>query len=178
MVRFTTQTESEAVPLSELAATALKAAGGRMAGMVIVGETAGLVGAKLRQSPASEAAPVRFEVPALREWLSFAPRRTHPKATTLIVGVVARSPQGPIARHLRPLEGSPGLFGHFHAAVFSYHALPQRTVELSLLLEGLFANHELRDVLHLIWDHRGDAGVGESALVRGVGWIGPVTQVC
>lgn len=178
LVRFSTQAEAEAVPLSELAATGLKAVGGGVAGMVIAAETAGLAGAKLRRSPASDAAPVRFEVPALREWLSFAPQRTYPKATTLIVGVVARAPKGPIAQHLRPLEGSDGLYGHFHAAVFSYYPLPQRTVELSVLLEGLFANHELRDVLHLVSDNRDTGGVEESALVRGVGWIAPITQVC
>ena len=69
------------------------------------------------------------------------------------------------------------LFGHFHAAVFSYRPLPQRTVELGALVRGLFANHELRDVLHLLWDDRGEAGVGESAFVRGVGWIAPITQI-
>jgi hypothetical protein len=50
-------------------------------------------------------------------------------------------------------------------------------VELGALARGLFANHQLRDVLHLVWDDRGDAGVGESALVRGVGWISPITQI-
>jgi anti-anti-sigma factor len=178
LVRFNTQPAAESVPLSELATVGLDAAGGRLAGLVIAGETAGLCGARLRRSPARGAAPVRFEVPAVREWLLFAPERTYSMATTLIVGVVAREPEGPIAAYLRPLGGTDGLYGHFHAAVFSYHPLPQRTVELAALLRGLFANHQLRDVLHLIWDQRGDGGVGESALVRGVGWVGPITQVC
>ena len=85
---------------------------------------------------------------------------------------MARSPS-----HLRPLGITGKLFGHFHAAVFSYHPLPQRTVELAALTRGLFANHQLRDVLHLLWDDRGEAGVGESALVRGVGWVAPITQI-
>jgi anti-anti-sigma factor len=177
LVRFGTRPGAEAVPLSELAAVGLEAAGGRVAGLVIVGETAGLSGARLRRSPASGAAPVRFEVPAVREWLSFAPERTYSMTTTLIAGVVARAREGPIAAHLRPLGGTGRLFGHFHAAVFSYHPLPQRTVELTALLQGLFAKDQLRDVLHLVWDDRGDAGVGESALVRGVGWVAPVTHI-
>jgi len=98
-------------------------------------------------------------------------------ATTLIAGVVARAPEGPIAAHLRPLGPLGKLYGHFHAAVFSYHPLPQRTVELAALARGLFADHQLRDVLHLLWDPRGTGGVGESALLRGVGWVAPVTQV-
>jgi len=178
LVRFSPKPEMAAIPLSELATIGLDAVGGRIAGMVIAGEAAGLCGARLRRSPAYGAAPVEFEVPAVREWLSFAPERTHAMTTTLIVGLVARGPEGPIATYLRPLGATRELYGHFHAAVFSYHPLPQRTVELTALVRGLFANHQLRDVLHLIWDDRGEAGVGESGLVRGVGWVAPVTQVC
>jgi len=178
LVRFNSRTEAEAVPLSELAAVCLEAAGGKVAGLVIAGETAGLTGARLRRSPAGDAAsPVRFDVPAVREWLSFAPERTYSVTTTLIAGVVARAPEGALAVHLRPLGFLGRLYGHFHAAVFSYHPLPQRTVELGALVKGLFENHQLRDVLHLVWDDRGEAGVGESALVRGVGWVAPITQV-
>ncbi len=178
LVRFSPKPEAGAVPLSELATIALDAAGRRVAGLVIAGETAGLCGARLRRSPAHAAAPVRFEVPDVREWLSFAPERTWSLTTTLIAGVVARAPQGPIAAHLRPLGGLGQLHGHLHAAVFSYHPLPQRTVELATLVRGLFANHQLRDVLHLVSDDRGDAGVGDSALVRGVAWVAPITQIC
>ena len=147
------------------------------AGMVIAGETARLSGARLRRSPVGSAAPVQFEVPAVREWLSFAPDNTYSMATTVIVGVVARSQEGPLGSFLRPLGDDGRLFGHFHAAVFSYHPLPQRTVDMSALFRGIFTNHQLRDVLHLVWDDRGAAGMGESALIRGVGWVGPITQV-
>ena len=178
LVRFSTQPEADAVPLSELAAVCLETAGGRAAGLVIAGETVGLSGARLRRSPAARGSTaVRFDVPAVREWLSFAPERTYSVTTTLIAGVVARAPKGPLAAHLRPLGLVGQLYGHFHAAVFSYQPLPQRTVELGDLLRGLFKNHQLRDVLHLLWDDRGDAGVGESALLRGVAWVAPVTQV-
>jgi hypothetical protein len=177
LIRFSTRADAEAVPLSELAATGLEATGGKLAGLVIAGETAGLCGVRLRRSPASGVA-LGFEVPSVREWLLFAPERTHSMTTTVIAGVVARAPEGPLAAHLRPLGGTGKLYGHFHAAVFSYHPLPQRTVELTTLMRGLFANHQLRDVLHLVWDDRGDDGVGESALMRGVGWVAPITQVC
>ena len=178
LVRFSTQQEADAVPLSELAAVCLEAAGGRVAGLVIAGETVGLSGARLRRSPAAHgAAAVRFEVPAVREWLSFAPERTYSVTTTLIAGVAARAPKGPLAAHLRPLGLVGQLYGHFHTAVFSYQPLPQRTVDLGDLLRGLFKNHQLRDVLHLLWDDRGEAGVGESALVRGVAWVSPITRI-
>jgi len=178
LVRFSSRTEAEPVPFSEVAAVCLDAAGGRLAGLVIAGETAGLTGARLRRSPAGEgASPLRFEVPAVREWLSFAPEHTCSVTTALIAGVVARAREGPLAAHLRPLDPTGRLYGHFHAAVFSYSPLPQRTVELDALVKGLFKHYQLRDVLHLLWDDRGEAGVGESALVRGVGWVAPITQV-
>ena len=177
LVRFSARPQAEAVPLSELAAISLETVGGRIAGLVIAGETAGLCGVRLRRSPARAAAPLRFEVPAVRDWLLFAPERTHPMTTTIIAGVVARAPAGALAAHLRPLGETGKLFGHFHAAVFSYHPLPQRTVELTDLVRELFANHALQDVLHLIWDDRGEAGVDESALLRGVAWVAPVTEV-
>ncbi len=176
LVRFSPQPDADAVPLSELAEVCLDAVRGQAAGLVVAGESAGLAGARLRRSPAAAGSRVRFEVPAIREWLSFAPERTYAVATALIAGVVARNPQPPLAPHLRPLGETKGLYGHFHAAVFSYQALPQRTVELGDLVRGLFQNHQLRDVLHLVWDDRGEAGVSESALVRGVGWVGPITR--
>ena len=176
LVRFTTRADAEAVPLSELATVCLDAAGKKMAGLVIAGETAGLSGARLRRSPTGDS-PVRFDLPEIREWLSFAPERTYAATTALIVGVVARTPEGPLAAHLRPIGLTGRLFAHFHAAVFSYHPLPQRTVDLSALVRGLFANHDLLDVVHLVQDDRGDAAVGESAVVRGVGWVAPITQV-
>jgi len=176
LVRFSTRPEAEEVPLSELASVALQAAGGKIAGLVVVAETAGLCGVKLRRSPGGDRSP-RFEVPGVRDWLSFAPERTHAMTTTVIAGVVSSSAKVPCAAQLRPHGPTERLFGHFHAAVFSYHPLPQRTVGLDHLVSGLFTNQQLLDVLHLLWDDRPDGPVPETALVRGVGWIAPITQI-
>jgi anti-anti-sigma factor len=177
LVRFSSRAEADAVPFSELVGVCLDAAGGKVAGLVIAGETAGLTGVRLRRSPAGLGGALRFDSPAVRDWLSFAPERTYSVTTTLIAGVVARAPEPALAAHLRPLGAVGRLYGHFHAAVFSYRPLPQRTVELDTLVKGLFHNHQLRDVLHLLWDDRGEEGVGESALLRGVGWVAPVGQI-
>jgi hypothetical protein len=174
LVRFSPQGDAGVIPLSELAAVCLEAADASAAGVVIAAETAGLCGARLLRSPAAPGAPpFDFEVPGIRDWLSFAPEQTHGLTTALIAGVVARNPEPPLADYLLPLEITERLHGHFHAAVFAYHPLPQRTVELGVLVRSIFADHPLRDVLHLLWDDRED-GVGESALVRGVGWVAPL----
>jgi anti-anti-sigma factor len=178
LVRFSTKPDVDAVPLSEVAGVCLDAVGGTVAGVVIAAETLGLSGARIRRSPAApDASPLEFEVSALREWLSFAPERASSLTTTLAAGVVARSPEGPLEAHLRPLGWSGSLYGHFHAAVFSYRPLPQRTVELGVLVRGLFKDHQLRDVLHLVWDDRGEDGAAESTLIRGVAWVSPVEQI-
>jgi anti-anti-sigma factor len=178
LVRFSTKSDVDAVPLSEVVGVCLDAVGGAAAGVVIAAETLGLSGARIRRSPAApDASPLEFEVSALREWLSFAPERASSLTTTLAAGVVARSPEGPLEAHLRPLGWSGSLYGHFHAAVFSYRPLPQRTVELGVLVRGLFKDHQLRDVLHLVWDDRGEDGAAESTLIRGVAWVSPVTQI-
>ena len=178
LIRFGPQGDAGVIPLSELAAVCLEAAGdGIAAGVVIAAETAGLTGARLLRSPiAADGASLEFAVPAIRDWISFAPEQTHGLTTALIAGVVARSPEPPLAEYLLPLEVTERLHGHFHAAVFGYHPLPQRTVELGALVRTFFAEHPLRDVLHLLWDDRED-GVGESALVRGVGWVAPISQI-
>jgi anti-anti-sigma factor len=177
LVRFSPKPDVDVVPLSEVAGVCLDAVGGTTAGVVIAAETLGISGARIRRSPAApDASPLQFEVSALRDWLSFMPERASALTTTLVAGVVTRAPEGPLAAHLRPLGWTGGLYGHFHAAVFSYRPLPQRTVELGVLTRGLFKDHQLRDVVHLVWDDRED-GVAESTLVRGVGWVAPVTMV-
>ena len=178
LVRFSAKPDVDAVPLSEVAGVCLDAVGGAAAGVVIAAETLGLSGARIRRSPAAaDASPLEFDVSALRDWLSFTPERASALTTTLAAGVVARAPEGPLAAHLRPLGWTGNLYGHFHAAVFSYRPLPQRTVELGVLARGLFKDHQLRDVLHLVWDDRGEDGVAESTIVRGVGWVAPITLV-
>ena len=51
LMRFSAKPEAAAVPLSELATVALDAAGRRVAGLVIAGETAGLCGAQAPPVP-------------------------------------------------------------------------------------------------------------------------------
>lgn len=177
LVRFSTRPDADEIPVSELAAVALETARSPLAGVVLAGETAGLVGARLLRSPRSPGVLASVALPELREWLSFAPERIHPSASVIIAGVVGRVAEGPLAGWLRPLGAPEPLSGHLHAAVFSYLALPQRTVELPVLVRRLFHEHTLRDVLHLIADDRTEDGVGESALQRGVMWVGPITAV-
>ena len=84
LVRFNPQPDVDVVPLSEVLGVCLDAAGGTAAGVVIAAETLGLSGARIRRSPAApDAAPLEFEVSAVRDWLSFAPERASSLTTIL-----------------------------------------------------------------------------------------------
>jgi anti-anti-sigma factor len=187
LARFSTGASSEAVPLAELAGVCLDGVGGPTAGMVIVAETTGLVGAWLRRSPGSAENEMHVSLQGVRDWLGTSPVPLHQGTTVLIAGVVSRRPDPALAPHLRPLAGegmvraftvgTRELLGHFHAVVFDYRPVPQRTVALRALVTRLFAQQRVQGVLHLLSDDRGVAGAGESAFRRGLCWAGPVTQV-
>ena len=180
LVRFSTKPEAESVPLSELAAIGAQTPPAeRSPGWSSRARRAGLCGARLRQSPASGPAPVRFDVPAVREWLSFAPERIlsddddgHRRRGGPGAGGPPRGAPPPARRRERALRALPRRGLLLSPVAAAHRAARQRW------LKGLFANHQLRDVLHLLRDDRGEAGVGESALVRGVCWVAPITQIC
>ena len=44
-------------------------------------------------------------------------------------------------------------------------------------MQSLFEEEELQAVLHLLYDGRAISGSGESQLVTGACWVGPIVQV-
>lgn len=174
LARFTATSDRRTIGLTELAATALELAASPAVVVVALTETAGLVGAALRQSPVA-AAPrtARFGFPGVRDWLSFSSERTHRDSTTLVVGLAAR-PGTPFAPLLRPLAPGSNLLGHFHAAAFPYRPLRKGRLELPPALAELFDGFALQTVLHLLADPREINGAGESEFYRGALWFAPV----
>ncbi|HKU62669.1 MAG TPA: STAS domain-containing protein [Gemmatimonadales bacterium] len=175
--RFSSPSEGDPVPLSELARVSLEGISGDTAGVVMVAETTGLVGAWLRRSPGVVLFSMYLDVPGIREWLGTTPHPIHQGSTVLIAGVVSRNPDPVLRPHLRPIAPGSGLLGHFHAVVFAYRPVPQRTVVLRALVTRLFMQQRVRGILHLLGDDRGAAGAGESTFRRGLCWAGPITRV-
>jgi anti-sigma B factor antagonist len=175
--RFRTQADRSRVPLSEMAEVALETAGTQAVGLVIAAETASLVGTTLKQAAGLPGRPPFNYAPALEEWLAFSPEPSFARMTTVVTGVVARAPDGPLAEFLRPLGGTRGLHGHFHAVVFPHNPLPQRTVGLQALVLRLFGGLKIRSIMHLLADDRGAQGVGESGFLRGLCWLSPITSI-
>ncbi|MBN8246575.1 MAG: STAS domain-containing protein [Verrucomicrobia bacterium] len=175
LIRFEARAESGTVGLTEFASTLLQQSGSAAAVFVAVAETAGLVGATLRRSPAppAQAGEERLAFPGIRDWLSFTGERVFRDATTLLVGVVAQ-PGGPFDDLLRPLGDVAGPRAHIHAAVFPYRPLRQGRIEIQPTVTGLFEGPPVQAILHLLSDPRGLSGAGESQCVRGAVWLAPV----
>ena len=182
LVRFNAPA-SRPVPLSELARVCLDAVGSDAAGVVVVAETAGIVGAWRR--PAGQGARSNggshggsMDAAALRDWLTLTAEPAHAGTTTLVAGVVARRAEAPLARHLRGLGSAPALRAHLHAAVFPYRPVPQRTISVRALVAGLLDQPlGVRAVMHLLDDRRPGRGAGESTFLRGLAWTAPIARI-
>lgn len=174
LARFEPIPPRTAVTLTEVAAACLQVAHADAAGIVAIAETSGLVGAALRQTPTLSDGADFFAFPEVRARLTFTAERAFSRSLALVVGMVQRA-GGPIsAAEVRPLDRTSGLEGHFHAAVFPFHAFKKGRVELGDTIHTLFEAGGLQGILHLLNDDREIAGVGQSEFTRGACWIGRI----
>jgi anti-anti-sigma factor len=179
LVRFETASAEGPISLAELVRTALEISGAPVIGMVMVVESAGLVGAALRRSPAVTAGvhDVPFKYPEVRSWLSFSTERLYSRSLALVSGVAASSECAPLAPLLRPMGAEEWPLGHFHAAAFSYRPLQKGSIDLKTTVTTLFETETLQGVLHLLTDDRVAAGPQQSEFVGGACWIGAAADI-
>lgn len=176
--KFEARGQREVVSLSEILAQTLTELQIDSAGIILVAETASLVGVALRKA---STAPLQGRMPLahseIREWLTYTPERAFPQSVTLVVGVVSRQPSLALADWLRPLGSECGLYAHLHAAVFSPHPLRRGEVSLSETVRGLFGEQRLQGMLHLLRDDRSIQGAGDSEFTRGLCWSAPLGRI-
>jgi hypothetical protein len=151
-------------------------------GIVMIAESAGLIGAALRRSPVMSASePNVFEFPRIRDWLSFTAERAYTKSVVLLAGIAVRGSADALAPVIRPFSNasSSGLAvaGHFHAAAFSYRPVQRGQIDLKSSIKTLFEGQALEGILHLLSDDRALSGGGQSELVRGACWIAPISNI-
>jgi anti-anti-sigma factor len=183
--RFESGTDDSRIPFSTLVDECLTMSDTDLAGMVVVAETSGLIGAALKRSPAIKADSTESKLshPEVRRWLSFSPEQAFARSMAVVVGIASRG--DPLQRNsrnqlpslLRPLRPANDLFGHFHAAVFSYRPFKKRKLDLNATVSALFETEDLQTVLHLLNDDRAITGSGESEFTRGACWVGPISTV-
>ncbi|MGZ8219991.1 hypothetical protein, partial [Methylomagnum sp.] len=175
LLRFGMSPEAPPLALSELAAAALALCQADQVALVIVAETASLVGAALQQPPGRIAGDW-FDFPALRDRMLFTAEPAYADETCLIVGFVARAPASPLADFVRPMGGGESaIHGHCHAAVVPYRPVHKGLIKLQETLDALLQSQTVLGVLHLLHDDREGVGAGESYLRRGALWCAPVS---
>ncbi len=178
LLRFDKGAEQPGLPFSAVARACLDAVASDAAGIVMVAETASLVGASLQRSPAvtAERPASRdiFAFPDVRDWVSFTAEPAFANSISLIVGFASRGPRAPNPLLLKPLVRSGELCGHFHAAAFPYRPIRKGRVDLTESVQALFESERVLGVLHLLNDWRDASGAGESQLLRGACWCAPL----
>ena len=175
MIRFDAKPEAPGViTLSNLVEAVLEMAGTDAAGLVMLVESAGLVGASLRRSPGMGKSPLAF--PGVRDWLSFTTERTNERNLALIVGVALREPPAHVSPFVRPLTSRVRAQGHFHAALFPYRPVQRGELRLETTIPSLISSNSAQTLLHLLADEREFEGVGQSEFMRGACWVAPIAD--
>lgn len=180
LIRFeATEGSTGTVSFSKLIHEALTLQKLTTAAFVIVAESLSVVGARLIQSPASVANGVPLEFPGIRDWLTFSSEQERDPQLLLIVGLASLDADGTgaIRTFLRPMTATEVPAGHFHAAQFRYSPLPRGMVDLHGTVRNLFNDSPPQSVWHLLQDDRPFEGAGETELMRGACWCGPVTEI-
>ncbi len=178
LLRFDAKPDPGRVPLSEIAETALGAAGASAAGFVMLAESAGLLGVGLKRSIGdlkNLEAPLSFR--DVRKSLSGEPQRMSHRVLSLVTGVVTTSPPAELEGLFQPVHGSSQLFAHVNAAVFPRHSIEDGVVDLRKTVQALFQSESLGDILHLMADESQSGPEGESHFLRGACWVGAIDSI-
>ena len=174
MLRF--DAKAGGIGLGDLVDAALEISGAAAAGLAILTETAGLVGAALRRSPGRADATSPLAFPGVRDWLSFTTERTTERNLALIAGIASREPPAQVARFVRRIAPGACAHGHFHAALFPYRPVQRGELHLDQAIGALLGADRAQTLLHLLADDRQFEGVGQSEFMRGACWIGPIAE--
>lgn len=172
LLRFEGNDRKTSIGLSELAENFRKLTKSDQIGVVMLAESAGLIGTSLNASPVD--GKKIFTFPEVKETLNFTTEPAHNKMLSLSVGYFSFSERTETAKFARPLKAGSSANGHVHTAVFPYVPLKKTAIDLNETIDFLFETSELTDILHLTNDDREITGLGESQFVQGFCWIVPI----
>ena len=175
LIRFETKESGVSIGLSEILEFVFDHLKKDTFAIVMVCESAGLVGAALTKTPvAGSSVTGPFQYPEAVDWLSFTTERAHTKSLALAAGAVTRKQEFPSM--FRSINSQETYAGHFHAVAFPYRPLKKGKIELAETVTGLFESNRVEGVLHLLQDDREIGGSGQSEFVRGACWISPIAE--
>ncbi|HNS17993.1 MAG TPA: STAS domain-containing protein [Bacteroidales bacterium] len=145
------------------------------AGMVMVAETTGLVGAALSADPLSgELSNPLFSFPEIKQQVTVTTEPEFSGRLTVTTGMVALATNDEAYGYGRPLKSGSPFLGHLHTAVFSYHPLKKQWDDPQEVIHRLVEEHQFETILHLLNDERPHAGIGESEFQTGTVWMGEI----
>lgn len=176
LLRFSPVTDSPVCEISKISAMVLEITKSDIAAFVLLGEIAGLVGAHLIQSPGIKSEGGNIPFPAVRDWISFSGERAFQGKMALVFGITAKTGTGREKSLVNPLPSDPGLSGHFHAAVFHDHPMPNGKIDLAPMLKKLLDGPAPLALMHLVDDNRAGTGLGQSAFTRGACWCSAINN--
>jgi len=143
------------------------------AGYVMISETSGIIGASFVKPPTKlEPGYSPFRFPEIRDYMNFTTEPEFNNMLTVTVGISVKDPPDEYKNILRPLSEKLKIWGHFHTAVFYFHPIGKKQVNLNETILSLFETDKIQQVLHLINDERHITGIGESEFVHGRCWVG------
>jgi anti-anti-sigma factor len=135
---------------------------------LMIGESNGLVGVSLKNSPVSGNNP--FSFPEIRNNIKFTTEPTHLRALTIAFGIFSLSPDNSLKPFLRPIDHAGKMMAHIHAAVFPPTPLRKEEIDYKATINALFNDTEIIDIIHLLNDNREINGLGESSFKSGYCW--------
>jgi anti-anti-sigma factor len=175
LIRFeAVRSERGVVSLTALVETVLEQLQSTSAAFAMLAESASIVGATLKRSPSEAGGQSPLSFPGVRDWLNFTTERTDERNLVLMAGVAARQAPGQTSVFLRPFRRGIDAQGHVHAAVFPYRPLAKGKLDFRDTLASVLGTDSAQSVMHLLADEREFEGVGETDLMRGACWAGPL----
>jgi len=177
LIRFEAgRSQRGSFPLSGFIQGVLDAFECKQGAFALVVEAATVVGASLIQSPTRADGKSPWTFPGIRNWISFTSEQNEDRMLALIVGIACKDSDEELRPFLRPLKEGGSVQGHFHAAVFPYRPLAKGLLPLHQTIHDLFKHDTPKSVLHLLSDDRPIEGVGQTELMRGACWFGPIVD--
>jgi hypothetical protein len=177
LIRFEAgRSQRGSIPLSGFIQGVLDAFDCKQGAFGLVVEAATVVGASLIQSPTRADGKSPWTFPSIRNWISFTSEQNEDRMLALIVGVAGKDFDDEMRPFVRPIKDGCVIQAHLHAAVFPYRPLAKGLLPLHKTIHELFKYDTPKSVLHLLSDDRPIEGVGQTELMRGACWFGPITD--
>ncbi|MEA4975942.1 MAG: STAS domain-containing protein [Paludibacter sp.] len=174
-IRFANEDKETTLGLSQLIQSVSKLTTQNDFAIIIIAEISGLVGVSVNQSPVD--GKNIFTYPEVKNTLNFTTEPEHAKMLAVCLGYCTKHATAEIQKFVRPLSPSSDFHAHFHTAVFPYIPLKKTNIDVHETVAALFDSGTLTDILHLIYDSREIAGLGESQFIHGYCWIAPVNSI-